>query len=70
MLVVAVSGGNHQAGADGAAFDGERDEHSAPTGPQPRGRPRPAHRHRLSAAWAKWERAGLMAAGSSCDRGG
>ena len=29
VLVVAVSGGNHQAGADGAAFDGERDEQCA-----------------------------------------
>ena len=35
---------------------------SAPTGPQPRGRSRPAHWRRLSAAWVKRERAGLMAA--------
>jgi len=47
---------------------------SSPTGPQPRGRPRPAHRHRLHrhklrAAWAMRESAGVTAAGSSCDRG-
>ena len=35
---------------------------SAPTGPQPRGRSRPAHWRRLSAAWVKRERAGLMGA--------
>jgi hypothetical protein len=49
-------GADDQDGVDGAVLDGERVEHSAPTGPQPRGRPRPAHRnsfhrHRLCAAW-------------------
>jgi hypothetical protein len=42
---------------------------SAPTGPQSRGRPRPAHKHRLRAAWDKRESADVTAAADHRDLG-
>jgi hypothetical protein len=42
---------------------------SAPTGPQSRGRPRPAHKHRLRVAWDKRESADVTAAADHRDLG-
>jgi hypothetical protein len=42
---------------------------SAPTGPQSRGRPRPAHKHRLRAAWDKRESVDVTAAADHRDLG-